>query len=184
MLEYQDKHAVAGDNTLHVFAAAAVMRPAGNVSVMLVLAAIAVDVVNVTVAEAVPAATAVVMLSAVAAAETQPTHGVFARAEIVSLVVLISTPPLADAKEAASGAVVRPLHVTVTAPAETYALPARLIVIAFAENDDDQVPPINGESIRHALAEAAVIRPAGNVSVIASALIPKRSEEVKKVIDA
>ena len=49
----------------------------------------------------------------------QPTQGVFTRAEIVSLVVLISTPPLADAKEAASAAVVRPLQVTVTAPAAT-----------------------------------------------------------------
>ena len=63
--------------------------------------------------------TAVVMLSAVAAADTQPTHGVFTRAEIVSLVVLISNPPLADAKEAARAAVVSPLHVTVTAPAAT-----------------------------------------------------------------
>ena len=119
LLEYPDWHVVAGDNKLHVFAVAAVMRPDGNVSVMTLLVTNAVDVVNVTVAEAVPAATAVVMLSAVAAAETQPTQGVFTRAEIVSLVVLISTPPLPDAKEAASAAVVRPLQVTVTAPAAT-----------------------------------------------------------------
>ena len=119
MLEYPDRHAVAGDNKLHVFAVAAVTRPDGNVSVMTLLVTNAVDVVNVTVAEAVSAATAVVMLSAVAAAETQPTQGVFTRAEIVSLVVLISTPPLPDAKEAASAAVVRPLQVTVTAPAAT-----------------------------------------------------------------
>ena len=112
-------HAVAGDNKLHVFAVAVGMRPDGNVSVMTLLVTNAVDVVNVTVAEAVPAATAVVMLSAVAAAETQPTQGVFTCAEIVSLVVLISTPPLPDAKEAASAAVVRPLQVTVTAPAAT-----------------------------------------------------------------
>ena len=58
-----------------------------------------------------------VMISAVAAADTQPTHGVFTRAAIVSLLVLISTPPGPDASEAASGCVVRPLHVTVTAPA-------------------------------------------------------------------
>ena len=110
---------VAGDITPQVSAEAAVMRLDGNASVMTLLAANAVDVVNVTVAEAAPAATAVVMLSAVAAADTQPTHGVFTRAEIVSLVVLISNPPLADAKEAARAAVVSPLHVTVTAPAAT-----------------------------------------------------------------
>ena len=52
------------------------MRLDGNASVMTLLATNAVDVVNVTVAEAVPATTAVVMLSAVAAADTQPTHGV------------------------------------------------------------------------------------------------------------
>ena len=75
---------VAGDITPQVLAEAAVMRLDGNVSVMTLLATNAVDVVNVTVAEAVPAATAVVMLSAVAAADTQPTHGVFTRAEIVS----------------------------------------------------------------------------------------------------
>ena len=67
---------VAGDITPQVLAEAAVMRLDGNVSVMTLLAINAVDVVNVTVAEAVPAATAVVMLSAVAAADTQPTHGV------------------------------------------------------------------------------------------------------------
>ena len=110
---------VAGDITPQGLAEAAVMRLDGNVSEMTLLATNAVDVVNVTVAEAVPAATAVVMLSAVAAADTQPTHGVLTRAEIVSLVVLISNPPLADAKEAASAAVVSPLHVTVTAPAAT-----------------------------------------------------------------
>ncbi len=65
---------VAGDITPQVLAEAAVMRLDGNVSVMTLLATNAVDVVNVTVAEAVPAA--VVMLSAVAAADTQPTHGV------------------------------------------------------------------------------------------------------------
>ena len=75
---------VAGDITPQVLAEAAVMRLDGNVSVMTLLAINAVDVVNVTVAEAVPAATAVVMLSAVAAADTQPTQGVFTRAEIVS----------------------------------------------------------------------------------------------------
>ena len=75
---------VAGDITPQVLAEAAVMRLDGNVSVMTLLATNAVDVVNVTVAEAVPAATAVVMLSAVAAADTQPTQGVFTRAEIVS----------------------------------------------------------------------------------------------------
>ena len=67
---------VAGDITPQVLAEAAVMRLDGNVSEMTLLAINAVDVVNVTVAEAVPAATAVVMLSAVAAADTQPTHGV------------------------------------------------------------------------------------------------------------
>ena len=75
---------VAGDITPQVLAEAAVMRLDGNVSEMTLLATNAVDVVNVTVAEAVPAATAVVMLSAVAAADTQPTQGVFTRAEIVS----------------------------------------------------------------------------------------------------
>ena len=75
---------VAGDITPQVLAEAAVMRLDGNASVMTLLATNAVDVVNITVAEAVPAATAVVMLSAVAAADTQPTHGVFTRAEIVS----------------------------------------------------------------------------------------------------
>ena len=75
---------VAGDITPQVLAEAAVMRLDGNVSVMTLLAINGVDVVNVTVAEAVPAATAVVMLSAVAAADTQPTQGVFTRAEIVS----------------------------------------------------------------------------------------------------
>ena len=75
---------VAGDITPQVLAEAAVMRLDGNISVMTLLATNAVDVVNVTVAEAVPAATAVVMLSAVAAADTQPTQGVFTRAEIVS----------------------------------------------------------------------------------------------------
>ena len=70
---------VAGDITPQVLAEAAVMRLDGNVSVMTLLATNAVDVANVTVAEAVPAATAVVMLSAVAAADTQPTHGVFTR---------------------------------------------------------------------------------------------------------
>ena len=54
--------------------------------------AIAVDVVNVTVAEAEPDATAVVMLSAVAAAVTQPTQGVFTRPATVSLLVEISMP--------------------------------------------------------------------------------------------
>ena len=75
---------VAGDITPQVLAEAAVMRLDGNVSVMTLLAINAVDVVNVTVAEAVPAATTVVMLSTVAAADTQPTQGVFTRAEIVS----------------------------------------------------------------------------------------------------
>jgi hypothetical protein len=54
--------------------------------------AIAVDVVNVTVAEAEPDATAVVMLSAVAAAVTQPTQGVEIKAGIVSTDVSILIP--------------------------------------------------------------------------------------------
>ena len=66
---------VAGDITPQVLAEAAVMRLDGNVSVMTLLAANAVDVVNVTVADAVPDATAVVMLRAVAAADTHPMHG-------------------------------------------------------------------------------------------------------------
>ena len=105
---------------LHAFAVAAVMRPDGNVKVIasVLTPKRSVDVKKVTDAYPVEL-TAVVMLSAVAAAETQPTQGVFTRAEIVSLVVLISTPPLPDAKEAASAAVVRPLQVTVTAPAAT-----------------------------------------------------------------
>ena len=79
--------------------------------------AIAVDVVNVTVAEAEPDETAVVMLSAVAAALTQPTQGVFTRPETVSLLVKIATPSADDAKAAARGSVLSPLHVTVTEPA-------------------------------------------------------------------
>ncbi len=102
----------------------------------------------------------------------QPTHGVFTRAEIVSLVDLISNPPLADAKEAANAAVVSPLHVTVTAPAATYALPARLMVITFADNDEVNVPPIKGEDTLHTLAAAAAMRLDGNVNMIASALTP------------
>jgi len=52
----------------------------------------AVDVVNVTVAEAVPDTTAVVMLSAVAAAVTQPTHGVDMNVGILSTDVSILIP--------------------------------------------------------------------------------------------
>jgi hypothetical protein len=47
----------------------------------------AVDVVNVTLKEAEPDTTAVVMLSALADAETQPTQGVLTRAGIVSELV-------------------------------------------------------------------------------------------------
>ena len=54
--------------------------------------AIAVDVVNVTVAEAEPDETAVVMLSAVAAALTQPTQGVETKVGIVSTDVSILIP--------------------------------------------------------------------------------------------
>ena len=54
--------------------------------------AIAVDVVNVTVAEAEPDATAVVMLSAVAAAVTHPTQGVETKVGIVSTDVSILIP--------------------------------------------------------------------------------------------
>ena len=72
--------------------AGAVMRLAGNDRVMVSLCANAVDVVNVTVAEAVPEATAVVMLSAVAAADTQPTHGVDMYVGIESIEVCIWTP--------------------------------------------------------------------------------------------
>ena len=48
LLEYPDWHVVAGDNKLHVFAVAAVMRPDGNVSVMTLVATNAVDVKKVT----------------------------------------------------------------------------------------------------------------------------------------
>ena len=54
--------------------------------------AIAVDVVNVTVAEAEPDETEVVMLSAVAAALTQPTQGVETKVGIVSTDVSILIP--------------------------------------------------------------------------------------------
>ena len=95
----------------------------------------AVDVVNVTVKDAEPDATAVVMLRAVAAADTHPTHGVFTRADSMSLFVLISTPAPPDAKDAACAYVVRPLQVTVTAPAGTEPV-CKVIVIALLENAD------------------------------------------------
>ena len=104
-----------------------------------------------------------VMLSAVAAADTQPTHGVFTRAAIVSLLVLISNPP-AGASEAASGCVVRPLHVTVTAPAR--AAPDKVIVIALVENPD--VHPTAGDTTPHAFVTEAVMRLDGKVSVMVS----------------
>ena len=93
------------------------------------LETIAVDVVNVTVADAVFDATAVVMLRAVAAAATQPMHGVFTRAAIVSLLVKICRCPASDANDAARATVVSPLHVTVTAPAGTAAPPGKVTVI-------------------------------------------------------
>jgi len=123
----------------------------------------AVDVVNVTVAEAVADA-AVVMLKAVAAADTQPTHGVFTRAAIVSLFVLISTPPGPDASEAASGCVIRPLHVTVTAPAG--AAPDKVIVTALVKNPD--VHTTAGDITPHANVPEAVMRLGGKVSVMVS----------------
>ena len=94
----------------------------------------AVDVVNVTVAEAVPDTTAVVMLSAVAAAVTQPTHGVFTRPATVSLLVVIAIPSANDARPAARGCVVRPLQVTVTEPAGMLTPPpGKVTVMALLE---------------------------------------------------
>jgi len=106
----------------------------------------------------------VVMLRAVAAADTHPTHGVFTRADITSLFVLISTPALPDANDAASAFVVRPLQVTVTAPAGTEPVD-KVMVIASLENAEAHV--IKGDITPHVLAEAEM-RVAGNVSVILS----------------
>ena len=111
--------------------------------------AIAVDVVNVTVAEAEPDETAVVMLSAVAAALTQPTQGVFTRPETVSLLVKIATPSADDAKAAARGSVLSPLHVTVTEPAGMFT-PAPVkatvtsVVVMLVVHD------VDSESTQHA----------------------------------
>ena len=88
----------------------------------------------------------------------------FTRAAIVSLLVLISNPP-AGASEAASGCVVRPLHVTVTAPAR--AAPDKVIVIALVENPD--VHPTAGDTkTPHAFVTEAVMRLDGKVSVMVS----------------
>ena len=111
--------------------------------------AIAVDVVNVTVAEAEPDETAVVMLSAVAAAVTQPTQGVFTRPETVSLLVEIATPSADDAKAAARGCVLSPLHVTVTEPAGIFTPPpVKVTVIALL--DMVVVHDVDGTITQHA----------------------------------
>ena len=104
---------------------------------------------NVTVAEAEPDETAVVMLSAVAAALTQPTQGVFTRPETVSLLVEIATPSADDAKAAARGCVLSPLHVTVTEPAGMFT-PAPVkatdisVVVMLVVHD------VDGKSTQHA----------------------------------
>ena len=70
-------HDIVDDNKPHTALDALLNGPdVAKLNVITSSLAIAVDVVNVTVADAVPDATAVVMLRAVAAAETQPTHGV------------------------------------------------------------------------------------------------------------
>jgi len=90
----------------------------------------AVEVVKVIVA--VPSvATALLMDKAVAAsATTQPTQGTLTRVEMVSLLVSILRPAVVVAATAAFAARVRPVHVTVTAPAARVALDPRAMVMA------------------------------------------------------
>ncbi len=123
-------------------------------------AANTVEVENVTVAEAVPDATAVVMLSAFVAAVTQPTQGVFTRPATVSLLVEIAMPSESDAKAAARGCVVSPLHVTVTDPAGILTPPlVKVIVIALAETA--VVHDVEASSTQHAGGGAVPNNPDG-----------------------
>ena len=89
----------------------------------------------------------------------------FTRAETVSLMVLISKPPDADAKDAASASVVRPLQVTVTAPAGTDAPEPKVTVITLLENADVNAPDA---AITPQVLAGAVTRLAGNESVMVS----------------
>ena len=119
------------DTSQAVEPAFAVINPAGNVSVILPLLGIMLDVVNVMVAgRAVPAIPAKVKALA-AVAVTQPTQGVLTKAATVSTEVSIFKPADAVAVTAAKGPVVSPVHVTVTEPIATVAAAARVMVMAL-----------------------------------------------------
>ena len=96
-----------------------------------------------------------------ASAMMAPTAGVLTKAAMVSLFVSIFRPAVAVAVTAAFAARVRPVHVTVTAPAASVAVAPRVIVMASAAYA--AVPAVVGEEMAQAV--PAVTRPAGNVRV-------------------
>jgi len=92
-----------------------------------------------------------------------PTAGTLTKAGMVSLEVSIFKPPPAVAENAACAVRVRPVHVTITAPAGRMALSARVIVMVLAEYDE--VTAVAGEEMAHLFAGAALTTPFGNVSM-------------------
>ena len=105
---------------------------------------------------------------------------------MVSLDVEIFRPSFefAFAAKAADAARVRPLHVTVTAPAARVALPPRVSVISFA--DVNLAPAaVKGEEMpQAALFDIVPDNRAGNVKMIASVPPAVRAVEVVKVMVA
>jgi hypothetical protein len=87
LLASSDLHNMADETMPHLSDTAALIRPAGKAKKMLPPDVNAVDVVNVTLKEAEPDTTAVVMLSALADAEMQPMHGIDKNVGTVSLEV-------------------------------------------------------------------------------------------------
>ncbi len=99
-----------------------------------------------------------------ASAVMAPTAGTLTKAATVSLLVSIFRPVLAVAVTAAMAARVKPVQVTVTAPAAKVDDAPRVMVIASVEYAD--VPAaVVGDVMAHGLAAAAVTCPAGKVRV-------------------
>ena len=99
-----------------------------------------------------------------ATAVMAPTEGTVTKAAMVSLFVSIFRPALAVAVTAALTPRVRPVHVTVTAPAARVDVAPRVIVITSVVYAD--VPAaVVGDVMAHLSVAAAVTCPAGKVRV-------------------
>jgi len=95
---------------------------------------------------------------------TAPTAGTVTKAATVSMLVSIFRPAVVVAGTAPLAASVRPVHVTVTAPAARVDVESRVIVIASVAYADLPAAVV-GDVMAHLSAVAAVTCPAGKVRV-------------------